>query len=162
MNELAEPSLVPRRRGRQREAIGFIPLGNELPARAGIPLQNKYAETGRPKSPPETTAARRDQKKPERIAEIPAQGGLSEPDWKLPGLEGLNGGVRSQIRTGLRLDFPATGKITGNFAISGLLGATSVRKATVPQRFPGKFPATINREIIFDNREISHQNREIW
>jgi hypothetical protein len=55
-----------------------------------------------------------------------------------------------------------TGKIAGNFAISGLLGATSVRKAAVPQRFPGKFPATINREIIFENREISHRNRETW
>jgi len=81
-------------------------LGNELHARPGIPLQKlqnkyKYAETGRPKSPPETTAVRRDQKKPERIAEIPAQGGLSEPDWKLPGLEGPNGGVRSPVRTGL-------------------------------------------------------------
>jgi hypothetical protein len=31
----------------------------------------------------------RDQKEPERIAEIPAHNGLSEPDWKLPGSEGL-------------------------------------------------------------------------
>jgi hypothetical protein len=45
LNELGAPSLIRRRRGRQRVAIGFIPLGNELPARPGIPLQNKcYCE----------------------------------------------------------------------------------------------------------------------
>ena len=54
-----------------------------------------------------------------------------------------------------------SGKITGNFAIFGLLEAISVRKAPVPQRFPGQFPAKINREIIFGNREISGRNREI-
>jgi hypothetical protein len=54
-----------------------------------------------------------------------------------------------------------TGKLTGNFAISGLLEAISVRKAPVPQRFSGNFPAKINREIIFGNREISGPNREI-
>jgi hypothetical protein len=126
MNELSEPSLIRRRRCRQREAIGFIPLGNELHARPGIPLQklqSKYVETGRPKSPPETTAVRRDQNKPERIEEIPAQGGLSEPDWKLPGLEGLNGGVRSQIRTGLRLDFPANRENNREFCDFGPFGS---------------------------------------
>jgi hypothetical protein len=55
-----------------------------------------------------------------------------------------------------------TGKLTGNFANSTLLEAISQRKATVPQPLPSKFPAKINREIIFDNREIFGQNREIW
>jgi hypothetical protein len=54
-----------------------------------------------------------------------------------------------------------TGKITGNFAISTLLEAISKRKTPVPQPLPSKFPAKINREIIFDNREISGKNREI-
>jgi hypothetical protein len=53
-----------------------------------------------------------------------------------------------------------SGKLTGNSAIWGLLEAKSGQKAPVPQRFPGKFPAKINREIIFDNREISYPNRK--
>jgi hypothetical protein len=55
-----------------------------------------------------------------------------------------------------------TGKLTGNFAISGLLEAISVRKTPfLPQRFPDNFPAKINREIILGDREISGPNREI-
>jgi hypothetical protein len=54
-----------------------------------------------------------------------------------------------------------TGKLTGNFVVSGLLQAISVQKATVPQPLLSKFPAKINREIIFGNREISGRNREI-
>jgi hypothetical protein len=54
-----------------------------------------------------------------------------------------------------------TGKLTGNFAISGLLEVISERKAPVPQPLLSKFPTKINREIIFDNREISGKNREI-
>jgi hypothetical protein len=54
-----------------------------------------------------------------------------------------------------------TGKLTGNFAIFGLLEAKSVRKPPVPQPLIGKFPTQINRENIFGNREISGRNREI-
>ena len=54
-----------------------------------------------------------------------------------------------------------TGKLTGNFAISTLLEAISERKTPVPQPLLGEFPTKINREIIFDNREISGENREI-
>jgi hypothetical protein len=54
-----------------------------------------------------------------------------------------------------------TGKLTGNFSVSGLLEAICKRKAPVPQPLLSKFPAKINREIIFDNREISGKNREI-
>jgi hypothetical protein len=53
-----------------------------------------------------------------------------------------------------------TGKITRNFAISRLLEAISIREAAVLQRLLSKFPAKINREIIFGNREISGGNRE--
>ncbi len=60
------------------------------------------AETGPPKSPPETTGARRDQKKPKPIAQIPAQTAYLNSTGNYPGSEGLDGGVRSQIRTGLR------------------------------------------------------------
>jgi hypothetical protein len=54
-----------------------------------------------------------------------------------------------------------TGKLTGNFAISTLLEAISERKTPVPQPLLGKFPAKINREIIFRNREVFGKNREI-
>ncbi len=54
-----------------------------------------------------------------------------------------------------------TGKLTGNFAISTLLEAISERKTPVPQPLLGKFPTKINREIIFDNREVFGKNREI-
>jgi hypothetical protein len=54
-----------------------------------------------------------------------------------------------------------TGKLTGNFAISGLLDAISERKTPVPQPLLSKFPAKINREIIFGNREVFRENREI-
>jgi hypothetical protein len=54
-----------------------------------------------------------------------------------------------------------TGKLTGKFCDLGLLEAISAQKTPVPQRFPGNFPAKINREIIFGNREISGPNREI-
>jgi hypothetical protein len=53
-----------------------------------------------------------------------------------------------------------SGKLTGNFTIFGLLEAISVRKTPVPQRFPGKFPAKINRENILKNREFLSANRE--
>jgi hypothetical protein len=54
-----------------------------------------------------------------------------------------------------------TGKLTGNFVVSGLLQAILVQKATVPQALLSKFPTKINREIIFGNREISGRNRDI-
>ena len=54
-----------------------------------------------------------------------------------------------------------SGKITGNFAIFGLLEAISVRKAPVPQSLLGKFPTQINRENILKNREFKIGNREI-
>jgi hypothetical protein len=54
-----------------------------------------------------------------------------------------------------------TGKLTGIFSISRLLEAISMREAAVLQRLLSKFPAKINREIIFGNREISGRNREI-
>ena len=54
-----------------------------------------------------------------------------------------------------------TGKITGNFAIPTLLEAILERKTPVPQPLFNKFPAKINRETIFGNREVFGKNREI-
>ena len=56
------------------------------------------AETGPPKSPPETTGARRDQKKPKLIAQIPAQTAYLNSTGNYPGSEGLDGG-RDRDRT---------------------------------------------------------------
>ena len=47
-----------------------------------------------------------------------------------------------------------TGKLTGNFTISPRLEAVLVAKTPVLQRFSDAFPEKINREIIFDNREV--------
>jgi hypothetical protein len=44
-------------------------------------------------------------------------------------LQGMGGGVRSQIRTGLSGNSLLSGKLTGNSAIWGLLEAKSGRKA---------------------------------
>ena len=56
------------------------------------------------------------------------------------GLRRLDGGVRSQIRTGLQPQFPVTGKITGNFAISGLLGSRFSSKDPCAAAVSGRFP----------------------
>jgi hypothetical protein len=53
-----------------------------------------------------------------------------------------------------------TGKLTGNFAISTLFEAISGQKAPVLQPLLNKFPAKINREKIWQNREFFDRNRE--
>jgi hypothetical protein len=50
------------------------------------------SETGPPKSPPETRDARRDQNEPGSDSGNPRTNGLSGPNGKLPGSEGLDGG----------------------------------------------------------------------
>ena len=64
------------------------------------------AETGAPKAPPETTDARRDQKEPEPVAQIPAQTAYLNLTGNYPGSEGLDGGGRSRTRTGLCIENP--------------------------------------------------------
>jgi len=63
------------------------------------------AETGPPKSAPETTYARRDQKDPKPVAQIPANG-LSEPGGKLPGSYGLGGGGCSRAKPVSKSEIP--------------------------------------------------------
>jgi hypothetical protein len=53
--------------------------------------------------------------------ENPHRNGLSRVGVGIRGFVGLDGGVRSQIRTGLHWHSLVTGKFTGNFAISRLL-----------------------------------------
>jgi len=76
------------------------------------------------------------------------------------GLRRLDGGVCSQIRTRLRWQFPAKGKLTGNFAILGPQKPISLHETTVLQRLFTKFPTQINRENILKNREFLSGNRE--
>jgi hypothetical protein len=58
----------------------------------------------------------------ERTGRNPRRNGLSSVDDGFCGSLRLDGGVRSQIRTGLRLaNSLLTGNFTGNFAILGLL-----------------------------------------
>jgi hypothetical protein len=47
-----------------------------------------------------------------------------------------------------------TGKITGNFAKSALKRGPFLQERPVPQPFLSQFPAEINRENIYENREI--------
>ena len=54
-----------------------------------------------------------------------------------------------------------TGKLTGNFAISGLPELISEQEMTVLQRLIEQFPKQINREIILQIREIFDGNREL-
>ena len=53
-----------------------------------------------------------------------------------------------------------TGKLTGNFAISGVREPTPRQETPVPQRLIEQFPTQINRENILGNREFSARNRE--
>src|SRR5215467_162825 len=86
---------MPKRRCQRRRGLAFVRQKSGVSAEPCPPgTEFLDAETGPPKSPPETTYARRDQKDPKPVAQIPAQNGLSEPDWKLPGSKGLDGGDR--------------------------------------------------------------------
>jgi len=53
-----------------------------------------------------------------------------------------------------------TGKLTGNFTISGLKEPISEQETPVLQRLIEQFPAQINRENISGNREFFARNRE--
>src|ERR1700738_55870 len=56
-----------------------------------------------------------------------------------------------------------TGKLTGNFAIPRLLDAISVRKAPVPQRFPGKFPTKSEDDEMSDKlRSRERYGEAFW
>jgi hypothetical protein len=54
-----------------------------------------------------------------------------------------------------------SGKLTGKFAIFWVLEALHIGEAPVPQRFFTKFPKTINRVKLSDNRDRNRVNSEI-
>ena len=67
--------------------------------------------------------------------ENPHRNGPLGVDAGISGFAGLGGGVRSQIRTGLRPKFPANREINREFYDSGFFEAVSVAKTPVLQRF---------------------------
>ena len=72
----------------------------------------------------------------------------------------MRGGVRSQIRTRLHLQFPAIREINREFCDFRASGGDISTKSPVPQSLLGKFPTQINRENILKNREVLSDNRE--
>jgi hypothetical protein len=73
------------------------------------------AETGGQRSALETADVRRDRKSGDDTAEIPRRNGLFAVADEMRGLVGLDGGVRSQIRIRLHLQFPANREINREF-----------------------------------------------
>ena len=75
----------------------------DLAARLVAGTEFLDAETGRLKSPLRRLDTCRDQNPRNERPEIPAENALFSVVLETCGLQGLGGGVRSQIRTGLRL-----------------------------------------------------------
>ena len=71
------------------------------------------AETGGQKSALETANVHRDRKSGDDTGEILAENGLFGVVYEMRGLGRLDGGVRSQIRTGLHLENGALRELTG-------------------------------------------------
>jgi hypothetical protein len=64
------------------------------------------------------------------------------------------GGVRSHMRTGLHLQFPANREINREFCDFDAFASDTSTKAPVPQPLLGKFPTQINRDNIFEEQGI--------
>jgi hypothetical protein len=74
---------------------------------------------------------------------------------------GLAGWRRSADRTRLQANSLLTGNLTGNFATSGPEDRISEQETAVLQRFLSQFPTKLNRENIFENRELKNQEQGI-
>src|SRR5712664_2050862 len=86
--------------------------------------------------------------------ENPRRNGLFGADPEICGLEGLDGGVRSPMRTGLRTNSRLLGKINGN--MPNLAGSTQWvdEMSHSFRRFTDEFPTTQNREIFSTESRI--------
>ena len=114
----------------------------------------------RQKAPIKYVVARGDKEYGKEPAENPRRKAIFDLVLETCGLRRLGGGVRSQIRTGLHLQFPANREINREFRDSGPSEANFVHETTVLQRLFTKFPTQINRENILKNREFLSGNRE--
>jgi hypothetical protein len=68
---------------------------------------------------------------------------------------GLAGGVRSQIRTGLRSQFPDRAVLQGIFVKNCLFGESAPDFGSDDQTLRGEFPKIVNREFFEGIRESS-------
>src|SRR6185369_9999277 len=86
-------------------------------------VRNEFldAETGPPKSPPETTDARRDQKDPKPVAQTPAQTAYLNLTGNYPVRRDCLVADAVQRNRSLKPNSPLTGKFTGNFSNFGVL-----------------------------------------
>jgi hypothetical protein len=115
---------------------------------------------------PGAKIAARDRKCPQRqkgrneTVENPRRSGPFPIDDGFFGLGGLDGGVRSHMRTRLRGNSLLTGKLTGNFANSGLQARKLDEIVADNQLLVAKFPKKHNREFFRSNRELRIDNRE--
>ena len=73
-----------------------------------------------------------------------------EPGWR-----------RSADRTRLQADSLLTGNLSGIFPISGPEDRVSEQETPVLQPFLTQFPTKLNRENIFENRELKTQEQGI-
>jgi hypothetical protein len=73
----------------------------------------------------------------------------------------MPGWRRSADRTRLQANSLLTGNLTGNFAISGPEDRISEQETAVLQRFLSQFPTKLNRENIWENRELKNQEQGI-
>ena len=95
----------------------------------------------------------------DRLARItrhktPANAAFSRESLREREVKRVRGGVRSQIRTRLHLQFPPVREINRKFCDFRASGGDISTKSPVPQSLLGKFPTQINRENILKNREF--------
>src|SRR5580693_6067721 len=91
-------------------------------------------------------------------AKSPHSGAINAKRLTKVSTQGLGGGVRSHLRTGLERKFPANRENKGNIAILGPQKPISLQETAVLQRLFTKFPTHINRENILRNRQFSSGN----
>jgi hypothetical protein len=73
----------------------------------------------------------------------------------------LDGGVGSHMRTRLHGNSLLTGKLTGNFANSGVQARNLDEKSEGNQSLVAKFPKKHNRDFFRTNRELRIDNRDL-
>lgn len=76
--------------------------------------------------------------------------------------QGLGGGGRSLMRTGLRSNFPTAGKNTGNFAVLECSAVDKIRELTAPQAFLIIFTLFFAGRILAKNRELNRPTSKNW
>jgi hypothetical protein len=105
------------------------------------------AETRLQKSPLKRTTACRDRNPKMRWPKVSAENALSGVLSERCGSRRMNGGVRSQMRTGLHANTLLSGNLSGNFAKFGDFSLSRTRIGATRQALIGEFPKHANREF---------------